>query len=264
MKQLLTTAIIGLMMFIACTKAPITGRRQLNMVPENMLVSMANSNYQQFLSQNKPVSGTDATLVKSVGNKIATAVTQVMRKRGEGQRVAGYKWEFNLINDPAANAWAMPGGKVAVYSGILPITQTEAGLATVMGHEVAHAVARHGNERMSQGLLVQMGGMALDVALSQKPEQTRNIFLQSFGIGSQLGMLSYSRTHETEADELGLIFMAAAGYDPNEAIKFWERMSKVQKGPRPPEFLSTHPSDETRVANLKAALPAAMKYYVKK
>jgi len=158
----------------------------------------------------------------------------------------------------------MPGGKVVVYSGLLAVTQTENALACVMGHEIAHAVARHGNERMSQGLLVELGGVALSVALSQKTQLTHDLFLQSYGIGSQLGMLKYSRTHESEADKMGLVFMAIAGYDPNEAVGFWERMSKASGGNQPPELLSTHPSDETRIADIKAFLPEALKYYKKR
>jgi predicted Zn-dependent protease len=157
----------------------------------------------------------------------------------------------------------MPGGKVVVYTGLLPVTQDEASLAVVMGHEIAHAVARHGNERMSQQMAIQLGGTALSIALQNKSQQAQNIFLQSYGIGSQLGVLKYSRTHETEADKMGLVFAAMAGYDPNSAIGFWERMAAASGGQKPPELLSTHPSDETRINDLKAFMPEAMKYYKK-
>ena len=173
----------------------------------------------------------------------------------------GYSWEFNTVESKEANAWCMPGGKVVVYTGLLPITQNEAALAIVIGHEIAHSIARHGNERMSQAMVQQMGGMALEIALAQKPEETQNLFMTSYGIGSQVGaMLPWSRQQETEADQYGLIFSAMAGYDPQEAIPFWQRMSD-QSGGNPPEFLSTHPSDETRLRKLKQFMPEALKYY---
>jgi len=228
-------------------------------------MSMSLTQYQSFLSSNKTLSSSsssDAETVKRVGNKIATAVTSYLKKHGQSKRVKDYKWEFNLVDDPTVNAWCMSGGKVVFYTGILPITKDENGLAVVMGHEIAHAIARHGNERMSQGLAVQAGGMGLGVALSDKPELTQNILMQSFGIGSQLGTLKFSRMHESEADKMGLIFMAMAGYDPNESIDFWKRMSALG-GQKPPEFLSTHPHDDTRIKDLKAYMPEAMKQYKK-
>ena len=251
---------------IACTKVPITGRRQVNLLAESDMIGMSLTSYNEFLSKNPPVPDSDANtrLVKSVGAKIQKAVEVFMKEKMLSQRLDGYKWEFNLVNENTVNAWCMPGGKVVVYSGLLPVTQTEGALACVMGHEIAHAVARHGNERMSQALIVQLGGTALQVALSQKPQLTQDIFLQSYGISSQLGMLKYSRTHESEADKMGLVFMAMAGYDPSEAVSFWERMAKASGGNAPPELLSTHPSDATRVADIKAFLPEAMKYYKKK
>jgi predicted Zn-dependent protease len=249
--------------FVSCSKVPITGRKQVNLLPESTLMSMSLSSYRDFLSQHPAISTSDenAQMVQRVGQKIAQAVTKFMRQKNMSKRIQGYKWEFNLVNDPAVNAWCMPGGKVVVYSGLLPVTQTETSLACVMGHEIAHAVARHGNERMSQQLLAVAGGIGLDLALSQQPEQTRNIFLTSYGVGSTLGMLKYSRTHETEADKMGLIFMAMAGYNPEESIAFWQRMAQSGGGPKPPEFISTHPSDETRIKEIKAFLPTAKKYY---
>ena len=224
-------------------------------------MSMSLTNYQDFLKQNPAVNGTsDAQMVKNVGAKIQSAVVNYMNQNKMGDRVNSYKWEFNLVNSKEVNAWCMPGGKVVVYSGLLPVTQDETSLAIVMGHEIAHAVARHGNERMSQMMVSQLGGMALDVALSKKSAETRNIFMTSYGAGSQLGLLAYSRTQETEADELGLVFAAMAGYDPQKAVTFWQRMS-AQGGSKPPEILSTHPSDATRIKNLQAFMPKAMKYY---
>ena len=165
-----------------------------------------------------------------------------------------------MVEENTVNAWCMPGGKVVVYTGILPVTQDEASLAVVMGHEIAHAIARHGNERMSQAIAVQGAGMTLEALTAQNPGLTRDIFLQSYGVGSQLGMLAYSRKHESEADKMGLVFMAMAGYDPRVAPTFWQRMS-AQGGPAPPELLSTHPSDETRIHDLEAFMPEALKYY---
>jgi len=249
-------------LLVACASVPITGRKQLNMLPESQLMSMSLTQYQSFLSENKTVASgaADATMVKNVGNKIAAAVTEYLKKNGQSKRIKDYKWEFNLVDDPTVNAWCMSGGKVVFYTGILPITKDEKGIAVVMGHEIAHAIARHGNERMSQGLAVQAGGIGLGVALSEKPELTKNILMQSFGIGSQLGMLKFSRLHESEADKMGLIFMAMAGYNPNEAVEFWKRMG-ANGGASQPEFLSTHPHDDTRIADLKAYMPEAMKYY---
>jgi predicted Zn-dependent protease len=196
-----------------------------------------------------------------VGEKLAASATEYLRKAGYADRVAGYKWEFNLVEDKMVNAWCMPGGKVVVYTGILPVTKTEAGLAVVMGHEISHAIAHHGNERMSQQMAAAMGGMALDVALMNQPQETRNLFLGAYGIGSTVAViLPFSRKHESEADKMGLVFMAMAGYDPNEAVGFWKRMAAVG-GEKPPEFLSTHPSDEKRIADLQKFMPEAMKLY---
>jgi predicted Zn-dependent protease len=264
MNSTLLKAICITILFTTCSKVPISNRNQVNLLPESQLLSMGLTEYQSFLKQNPPVTGTpEANMVKVVGTKIQAAVVQYMNQNKMGERVAGYKWEFNLVNSKDVNAWCMPGGKCVVYSGLLPVTQDEGGLAIVMGHEIAHAVARHGNERMSHGLLTQLGGMALDVALSQKSAETRNIFLTSYGVGSTLGILKYSRTQETEADKLGLIFAAMAGYDPQKAVPFWQRMSAQSGGAKPPEFMSTHPSDQTRVKNLQSFMPEAMKYYKK-
>lgn len=253
------------MLLIACSTVPITGRRQISLIPVSQMQSMSFTNYKDFLSQNKVVhNGADAQMVKRVGKRIQTAVEAYFAQQKMSGELKGYKWEFNLVEDPTVNAWCMPGGKVVVYSGILPVTKNEAGLAVVMGHEIAHAVAGHGNERMSQGMLVQFGGMALDKALEEKPEQTRNIFLSAFGMGAQVGMmLPFSRLHESEAEHLGLIFMSMAGYDPQTAVDFWKRMSTLKGGAAPPEFLSTHPSDETRIKQIEKLIPKAMKYYKK-
>jgi len=245
----------------ACTKVPITKRKQINMLPESTLISMSLTEYHDFLQQHPAVmTSADANTVKNVGARIQAAVTQYMNQNGYASRIQGYKWEFNLVNSAEVNAWCMPGGKVVVYSGLLPVTLDETSLAIVMGHEIAHAVARHGNERMSQMMVAAGLGMGLDIALSQKSTQTRSIFMAAYGVGAGLGTLAYSRLHESEADKLGLVFAAMAGYDPQKAIPFWERMA-AKGGSKPPEILSTHPSDATRIADLKAFMPQAMKYY---
>jgi predicted Zn-dependent protease len=203
-------------------------------------------------------------MVRRVGFRIATAAEAFLKEAGMQSEIKNLNWEFNLIeDDKLANAWVMPGGKAAVYTGILKYTQNETGLAVVLGHEVAHAIARHGNERMSQGLLAQMGGVALSVALSQNSAATQNLFMQAYGAGATVGLLlPYSRLHENEADRIGLTLMARAGYDPREAVPFWQRMNK-QGGRRPAEFLSTHPAPESRIANIKKYIPEAMPYYRK-
>jgi predicted Zn-dependent protease len=226
---------------------------------------MSLTSYSDFLKGNKlSTDKVNTDLVKKVGSDIAAAVTKYFADNNLTGQLDGYQWEFNLVkNDTTVNAWCMPGGKVVVYSGLLPVTKDKNGLAVVLSHEIGHAVARHGNERMSQELLVQFGGMALNEAIKEKPDETRNIFNSAYGIGSQLGvLLPYSREHELEADRLGLIFMAMAGYDPQTAVPFWERMAS-SGGNKPPEFLSTHPSDATRIQKIKSALPEAMKYYNK-
>ena len=261
MKKKLLSFVLLVLFLVSCSKVPITKRKQINLLPESEMMSMSLTSYREFLSQHPPVNGSsEAGMVKNVGAKISASVTRYMNQNGYAKRVQGYQWEFNLVNSNEANAWCMPGGKVVVYSGLLRITQDESSLAIVMGHEVAHAVARHGNERMSQMIVSTLGGMALDVALSQKSAETRSIFLTAYGAGSALGTLAYSRTHETEADKLGLIFAAMAGYDPQKAIVFWERMAS-KGGAKPPELLSTHPSDQTRIKNLKEFMPTALSYY---
>lgn len=246
----------------ACSKVPITNRKQVKLLPESMLLNMSLTSYQDFLKTNPPAPATDknTVLVRSVGGKLKLAVIGFMKSKGLSKRISDYKWDFNLVNNPTVNAWCMPGGKVVVYSGIFDYIKDETGLAVVMSHEIAHAVARHGNERMSQQLMVTLGGVGLSVALSQKPEETKNIFLSCYGVGSSIGLLAYSRTHEYEADKIGMVFMALAGYDPSKAVDFWERMSKIS-GVKLPQFLSTHPSDENRIKAIKEFLPTALKYY---
>lgn len=250
-------------LFTGCALNLVTGRNQLSLINESEVQLMAVSQYRTFLTENKVLSSNnrDAAMVDRVGARISSAITKYYNNKGQQSVIEGYNWEFNTVEDKSANAWCMPGGKVVVYTGLLPITQTETGLAIVMGHEIAHAIAKHGSERMSQAMMQQLGGMALQVAVAQKPQETQNMFLQAYGIGSQIGaVLPWSRQQETEADQYGLIFAAMAGYNPQEAIPFWERMASAGGG-SPPEFLSTHPSDVTRIRKLKQFMPEAMKYY---
>jgi predicted Zn-dependent protease len=259
--KLSTSLLAGTLLISSCFTNPVTGRKSLNIVPEGEMRSMAQQQYASFLSTNRPSSGTaDAEMVRRVGNRMATAVQQYLAAGGQADLVSGYNWEFNLVNGQDANAWCMPGGKVVVYTGLLPLTQNEAGLAVVMGHEIAHAVARHGNERMSTQLAAQGLATGLSAALSTQPAKTQQIWGAVFGVSSQLGQLKYSRTHETEADHMGLHFMALAGYNPNEALNFWSRMAS-KGGAKPPEIVSTHPSDATRIANIRKEIPMAMKNY---
>ena len=253
--------VVGLLLLSSCNRVPISGRSQLNLVPDSMMNSMSLDAYQEFLSENKLSDNPEQTqMVRTVGKNIQSAVERYCRQNDI--ELEGYEWEFNLVEDPAINAWCMPGGKVVVYTGLLPVAQNDSGLAVVMGHEIAHAIAKHGSERMSQGLITQMGGMALSTALSKQPAVTQNLFMKSYGIGTQVGfLLPYSRVHETEADHMGLIFMAMAGYDPHVAVEFWQRMSAAKKGAAPPEFLSTHPADQTRIENIQKLIPQAMKHY---
>ncbi len=261
-KILFLLTVAGLL--TGCALNLLTGRKQLSLIQESELQLMATSQYKTFLDENKvlnPRNSKDAAMVDRVGARISNAITKYYSGHGKQSVIEGYNWEFNTIDSKEANAWCMPGGKVVVYSGLLPITQNETALAIVVGHEIAHAVAKHGSERMSQGIVQQLGGMALEVALSQKPQETQNLFMQAYGIGSTIGaVLPWSRQQETEADQYGLIFAAMAGYNPREAIPFWQRMSNAG-GANPPEFLSTHPSDETRIRKLKQFMPEALKYY---
>lgn len=244
-----------------CQTVPFSNRKQLTLLPESQMMSMSLTQYDEFLNENPPVQqGANAQMVKRVGQKISSAVERYMKSNGMASRVNGFEWEFNLVDQDVPNAWCMPGGKVVFYTGILPYTKTEAGMAVVMGHEIAHAIARHGNERMSQQLMVQAGGVALSAYLETHEEENTDLYLAAYGVGSTVGVsLPFSRTHETEADRMGLIFMTMAGYDPQEAVEFWTRMSQ-SGGQKPPEFLSTHPSDQTRIENLKKFLPEARAY----
>ena len=254
-----------ILMLTACAEVPITHRHSLHLLPESELTALSLQEYDQVLKKSKlSTDRQKVEMVRRVGAKIAGSAELFLIEAGLKSQIKNLNWEFNLIeDDKTVNAWVMPGGKAAVYTGILPYTRDETGLAVVLGHEVGHAIAGHGNERMSQGLLAQMGEVALSVALSENSAVTRSLFMQAYGAGATVGvLLPYSRLQESEADRIGLTLMARAGYDPREAIPFWERMNQ-QDGKRPPEFLSTHPAPESRIANIKKYIPEALAYYKK-
>lgn len=248
----------------SCSIVPITGRRQLSLIPSSEMMSLSLTQYNDFLKSNKVVAAGDkrTIMVKSVGRNIQNAVELYYRQKNLS--LSGYNWEFNLVESKEINAWCMSGGKVVVYTGILPVTLNEIGLAVVMSHEISHAIAGHGEERMSQQLIAQYGSAVLSEALSNKPDETKQLWMSVFGVGVQYGaLLPYSRLQENEADRLGLIFMAMAGYDPNGALIFWQRMAQQGNGQANPEFMSTHPSDQTRINKIRGEIPEAMKYYKK-
>ena len=263
MKKVILISLV-IVVLAACSTVMITGRKQFNIVSDSEILSESSVAYSDFI-KTAPISknAKNTAMVKQVGAKIAAAVETYMRDNGMSASLKNYSWEYNLVQSDEANAFCMPGGKIVVYEGILPATQDETGLAVVIGHEVAHAIAKHSNERMSQQVAIQLAGAGADILLSQKSAATRNAIGTLYGIGTQVGvLLPYSRTHELEADRLGLIFMAMAGYDPNQAVNFWQRMSAGGSG-APLEILSTHPSDNTRIAKIREALPEALKYYKK-
>jgi len=265
MTRLFTTLFVFASFVIACSTNPLTKKSQLTLLPESELQAMGTQQYQQFLSSNKVVSASnnrDAEMVRRVGQRIAKAVEAYYSQNGISDKLNGFNWEYNLVDDKAVNAWCMPGGKIVVYTGLLPVSQNEAALAVVLGHEVSHALLQHGNQRMSQGLIQQLGGVALSVAVANKPAETQNLFLTAYGAGTTIGvMLPFSRKQELEADKFGLIWTAMAGYNPQEAIPLWERMEKASNGQSPPEFLNTHPSEGKRIDQLKQYMPEALKYY---
>lgn len=248
-----------------CYKVPVSGRSQFKLLPEATLSNFASSTYRDMMRQNSVIpQGGNNQLVNSVyrvGQRMFPVVNDYLRRTGHTKRLRNIRWELNVIDRNVVNAWCMPGGKIAFYTGILSVCQNEAGIAAVMGHEMAHAIAHHGNERMSQQLAIVTGVGSFAVAMRDRPSETRNLLLAAAGLGAEVGIaLPFSRRHETEADQMGLIFMALAGYDPNEAIGFWQRMAQQGSG-RMPEFLSTHPAPSTRVQNLRSFMPKALKYY---
>ncbi|MDR2630159.1 MAG: M48 family metallopeptidase [Spirochaetaceae bacterium] len=246
------------LIFSGCVTNPLTGKSTMALVNNNELLASSFQQYDEFLKESTIISGTaEARLVEQVGARIRGAAEKWLASEGRSEYLNDYRWEYKLILEDTVNAWCMPGGKIVVYTGILPITQTEAGLATVMGHEVAHALLNHGQQRMSAGVLQQLGAVGISIVTAEKNPQTQQLAMTAYGAGSELfGTLPFSRSHESEADHIGLILMAVAGYDPEESIPFWERMSN-QSGGSTPEFLSTHPSDSRRIGDLRRWIPEA-------
>jgi len=248
-------------LFVACSTVPITGRSRVNFVSDAQVLPTSFSQYSSFLEENKLSTNTAmSNQIKNVGKNISAAVDRFMRANNMSSEADSYRWEFNLIEDETVNAWCMPGGKVVFYTGIIPICDNVDGIAAVMGHEVAHAFAKHGQERMSQGQLQQLGGVAVALGTSGKSEESQQLWNTAFGVTTGLGMLKFSRVHEQEADRLGLVFMIMAGYDGTEAAEVWVRMSENSGGSSTPEILSTHPSSESRIQDLRNYLPTAKKY----
>ena len=249
--------ILGLV--FACATNPFTGKSTLALVSNSEILPSAFAQYNQFLTENKVITGTaDAKRVETVGTKIKVAAEKWLTANGKTGYLNDYKWEYKLVDSKDVNAWCMPGGKIVFYTGILPICKDDAGMATVMGHEVSHALANHGQQRMSAGLLQQLGGAGLAAATGGKSAETQQLAMTAYGAATEYGgMLPFSRNHESEADMIGLTLMAIAGYNPEKAIEFWTRMSANSGGQAPPEFMSTHPSDATRIANLKSLIPQA-------
>ncbi len=273
MKKTILGMLVAVGLITSCSRVPISGRSQLLLVPNSEVLALSSQQYRQFLDTSRVInSSAAANQVDRVGVRIKQAVQQYMGANGLNSRLEGFNWEYNLVQSPQVNAWCMPGGKIVVYSGILPITQNEAGLATVIGHEVAHAIAEHGRERMSEGLLASgliSAGQAYTGSRAQSERSTSGaLLMQAVGatlpIAYQVGRaLPHGRAQESEADHLGLIFMAIAGYNPQESTDFWQRMAKASGGKSQPEFLSSHPSDQRRINDLKKLMPEAMTYYNK-
>ncbi len=253
--------IAGVLLLAGCGSVPVTGRKQLSLVSNSEVLSLSLQQYGDFIkSAPNSTDKANTALVQKVGRNIAIAVETYLKNNGYADQLSEYAWEFNLVKSSDVNAFCMPGGKIVVYEGILPYTQNETGLAVVLGHEVAHAVAKHANERMSNQMATQYGSAAISSALGGTSAVTQQVAAAAIGLGAQYGiLLPYSRKQELEADQLGLIFMAMAGYDPSAASAFWQRMA--QNGSSTPEFMSTHPSDDTRIKQIQKDLPEALKYY---
>lgn len=254
--------VLSFLFLLSCATVPMTGRKQFVAIPSSQMITLSSESYSQVLAEGK-LSTNDyyVSTVRKVGERLTAAVETYLKQNNMQSVTDGYVWQYNVLVSKELNAWCMPGGQIAFYEGILPVCQDENGIAVVMGHEIAHAVAQHGNERMSQQMAIQMSGVALSEALKTQNQETIDLAMLAFGVGSKLGVeLPYSRTHESEADELGLYFMAMAGYNPATAPAFWERMSAMSST-RPPEFLSTHPDPSNRIENLNRIMPKAMEYY---
>lgn len=254
--------ILSFLFLLSCSVVPMTGRKQFVAIPSSQMITLSAESYSQVLAEGKLSNNSNyVNSVEKVGKRLTVAVEAYLKQNNLSSATEGYQWQYAVLVSEELNAWCMPGGQIAFYEGIMPVCQDENGIAVVMGHEIAHAVAQHGNERMSQQLAIQMGGIALSEAVKTQKQETIDLAMLAFGVGAQVGVqLPYSRLHESEADELGLYFMAMAGYDPQTAPAFWERMESKSSA-RPPEFLSTHPDPSNRIADLKRHMPKAMEYY---
>lgn len=254
--------VAALSAFTGCARNAATGRNQFNLVSSQDMLASSQQQYADFLNKNKVVNNSnDANLVKTIGSRIATAIGKYYASKGQQDLLAGYEWQYNLVDSKEVNAWCMPGGKIVVYTGILPVTQNQNALAVVMGHEIAHAIAEHGRERVSEQMAAQAGGLLFSSLISNNPQQAQNIFMVANGITTYGLVLPHSRKQELEADKLGLMYCALAGYDPREAVPLWERMAKLAGSGGTPEFASTHPATDTRIEKLKELMPGAIKYY---
>lgn len=247
-----------LALVVSCAKNPFTGKSTMAFVSNSQIFPMAFQQYNTFLTENKVITGTtDANRIENIGLKIKTAAERWLNANGHSDYLKGYEWEYKLVESDQLNAWCMPGGKIVFYTGILPVCKDDSGIAAVMGHEVAHALANHGQQRMSAGLLQQLGAVGTQIAVGNEDAKTQALVMQAYGVGTKVGgMLPFSRAHESEADMIGLTLMAIAGYDPINAVHLWERMSALSKG-KQPEFLSTHPSNESRIQHLTKLVPSA-------
>ncbi|WP_299526697.1 M48 family metallopeptidase [Winogradskyella sp.] len=252
-------AFVGIVVIaISCATNPFTGQKTIALVSNDQLFPSSFSQYNQVLSESKVITGTkDSEMITRVGQRIAVAAERWLNANNFQGYLEDYKWEYKLIESDQVNAWCMPGGKIAFYTGILPIAQNETGIAAIMGHEVAHALANHGQQRMSKGLLQQIGAAGVAIGTSGQSGQAQQAWMQAYGVGTNLGILAYSRKHENEADKIGLYLMAIAGYNPDEAAELWKRMKANSGGQAPPVFLSTHPSNDSRIANLLELAPKA-------
>jgi predicted Zn-dependent protease len=254
--------LLSFLFLLSCAVVPMTGRKQFVAIPSSQMIALSNESYAKVLAEGTlSTNQTYVSQVLTVGRRLTTAVEAYLKQNNQQFAIEGYQWQYNVLVSDQLNAWCMPGGQIVFYEGIIPVCQDENGIAVVMGHEIAHAVAQHGNERMSQQLAIQMGGIALSEALKTQKQQTIDLAMLAFGVGATVGVqLPFSRTHELEADELGLYFMAMAGYDPRLAPGFWERM-EARSTARPPEFLSTHPDPSNRIKHLQQIMPRALEYY---
>jgi len=259
MKKIVLVFFVSIFL-IQCSTVPISGRKRVSPVKDEVVLPASFAEYKSFLSKNKISKDVVNTKrIKKIGQKLSKVVDKYMRKNGMTKEANAYRWEFNLVDNKTVNAWCMPGGKVVFYTGILPICKNDDGIAAVMGHEIAHAFAKHGQERMKQKQLAAIGGVAVIAGTHKKKSSTRKLIAAAYGISSGVALLSYSRAHETEADKLGLVFMLMAGYNGEEAAQVWVRMKTSSKENKTPKFLRTHPSHDKRIEELRKFLPEAKK-----